>query len=353
MPSQNGNKLFTMPPQQANRTVLTQNFENVRNALGAGGGLSDRPTRKRHASPDLSVKVARPKLRRSMSFNDIQSIVNLVPLKQQTKKVGVSTITKPRRPLMTAPKPFSRDNFASKSTVGTAASKATTINNRPTVKATATTKASATLSVTKGNAKPRIPPYDYKARFNDLTIRHTALREKHDALTENLKEYESLPEQYEECQQKLFQTENELRNVKVQLECLQRQTSADKTKIDSLSAQLAAKTEQFRVCDEANQTLRNENKSIITEVTELRVTKTELSGKNESLEQQLREAKEIMYRFNLERKDLHNTIMDLRGNIRVFCRVRPPLDVEMNRTICAWQYHDETSLEIGELFESI
>lgn len=355
LPLQNGNKLFTLPaklpPQLANRTALTQNFENVRNALG-GGGLGERTTRKRHGSPDLGVKVARPKLRRSMSFNDINSIANLTTMKPP-KKIVLPTFTKPRRPLLTAPKPFTRDNFTSKPTVGTAASKATTINNRPTVKATATTKASATLTVTKGNAKPRIPPYDFKARFNDLTTRHTALREKYDALNENLKEYETLPEQYEECQQKLFQTENELRNVKVQLECLQRQTSADKTKIDSLAEQLATKTEQFRVCDEANQTLRNENKSITTEVTELRVTKMELSGKNETLEEQLREAKEIMYRFNLERKDLHNTIMDLRGNIRVFCRVRPPLDVETNRTICAWQYHDETSLEIGKLFESI
>lgn len=356
LPSQNGAKMFNLsaklPPQLTNRTVLTQNFENVRNALGAGnvGGPGQRPIRKRVASPDLGAKFIRPKLRRSMSVNDLNSIVNLTSLKQ-TKKNGLplngGLLTKPRRPNLTVPKPFARDNFTSKSSATAGKS---TINNKPSVKATstATTKASATLTTAKGNAKPRIPPYDFKARFNDLTERHKVLREKYDSLTENLKEYETLPEQYEECQQKLFQTEIELRNVKVQLECLQRQTSADKGKIDSLTVQLEVKTEQFRVCDEANQKLRTENQSIIDEVTELRVTKTELSEKNETLVEQLREAKEIMYRFNLERKDLHNTIMDLRGNIRVFCRVRPPLDVEMNRTICAWQYYDDTSLEIGK-----
>lgn len=287
-----------------------------------------------------------------MSVNDLNSIVNLTTLKP-TKKVGGplsgSLLTKARRPNFPVTKQFSRDNLTSKSTATTTATKSTT-NNKPPVKATttATTKASATLSTTnKATAKPRIPPYDFKARFNDLNERHKALREKYDALSENLKDYETLPEQYEECQQKLFQVETELRNVKIQLECQQRQTSADKLKIDSLSEQLANKTEEFRVCDEANQTLQKENRSITNEVTELRVIKSELSENNVTLEKQLREAKEIMYRFNLERKDLHNTIMDLRGNIRVFCRVRPPLDVEVNRAICAWQYYDDTSLEIG------
>lgn len=38
--------------------------------------------------------------------------------------------------------------------------------------------------------------------------------------------------------------------------------------------------------------------------------------------------------------------MDLRGNIRVFCRVRPPLPSEIDRSLCAWNYLDETSVEL-------
>lgn len=38
--------------------------------------------------------------------------------------------------------------------------------------------------------------------------------------------------------------------------------------------------------------------------------------------------------------------MDLRGNIRVFCRVRPPLVTETNRSLCSWNYLDESSVEL-------
>lgn len=333
------------PPTATNRSALTTNFDNVRNALISGGGIGLRPGQKRHGSPDLSERFARPKMRRSMSFNDIHSIANLASLKPIRKPVlpsnGIAS-TKARRPqLPTVTKPIVRE----KTTVGTMAARGAV--NRAAAKPPAKT-ATTTTATAKVAAKPRIPPYDFKARYNDVNERYQALRQKHEKLTENLKEYETLPEQYEECQQKLFQTETELRNVRVQLECLQRQEAADKIQIDSLKEKLQTKTEQYRVCDEENQSLKKENESISTEVKELRVTKTKLDATNMTLEEQLRAARETMYRFNVERKDLHNTIMDLRGNIRVFCRVRPPLDMETNRNTCAWQYYDDTSLEIGE-----
>lgn len=41
--------------------------------------------------------------------------------------------------------------------------------------------------------------------------------------------------------------------------------------------------------------------------------------------------------------------MDLKGNIRVFCRVRPPLQSELDRALCNWNHIDETSLELVKM----
>lgn len=66
---------------------------------------------------------------------------------------------------------------------------------------------------------------------------------------------------------------------------------------------------------------------------------------------ELEESKDQLFKANIERKDLHNQILDLRGNIRVFCRIRPPLENELDRSLCGWNYLDEASLEVNN-FES-
>lgn len=39
-------------------------------------------------------------------------------------------------------------------------------------------------------------------------------------------------------------------------------------------------------------------------------------------------------------------VQDLKGKIRVFCRIRPPIDGENNYSICLLNYIDESGLEI-------
>lgn len=341
----NGAKAALTKPLNHNRTVLTENFQNVCSAL------AQRPT-KRHASPEFRGKtstvsvgnVNRPKLRRSRSANDLAPPINAGAFFSIASK-------RPGNTLPSIPAKIRKQNeIPVKSLKTVEASSKLFTNKAPTKPATTTKNATATKTV-KGAAKPcvkaKIPPYDYKARFNDLVDKHKALKEKHEKLTEQLSEFDSLPEQYEECQNKLFQTETELRNAKVQLECFERQTNSDKVKIQTLSVELETKTEEFFICKKENNNLCQENSSIKTEVIELRDVKETLATNNVQLKKELQDAKEILFKFNLERKQLHNTIMDLKGNIRVFCRVRPPLGSEENRAICSWQYHDETSLEIG------
>lgn len=173
-------------------------------------------------------------------------------------------------------------------------------------------------------------------------------------------ELSSLPEQYEECQDELYHIKQELTNVQAELEKVQRQSTADQAEIQELSVKLEtttkdltgklhAKTEECRISHAKCGTLEIENSKMSTDLTDYKEKTDSLTIENEDLHIQMGNLKEVLFKYNIERKELHNTIMDLRGNIRVFCRVRPPLDSEMDRKMCSWQYYDETSLEICKL----
>jgi kinesin family member C1 len=121
--------------------------------------------RKRGASPDLAAKthfpIHRSKLRRSRSACDLRSMAasSMKPFKATLPTIPASKAFKLGIATM------SSATVTTKSTVGT------TIVNKSS--SSLQTKVSETklTAVTKTITK-RIPPYDYKARFNDLTEKH-------------------------------------------------------------------------------------------------------------------------------------------------------------------------------------
>ncbi|XP_053669423.1 protein claret segregational [Anopheles marshallii] len=192
----------------------------------------------------------------------------------------------------------------------------------------------------------RIPPYDYKARFANLTEKHKALVEKHEKLQEEHASREALQELYDDCTRELGNLKNEhallqtdLRKISLESEELKQHNLTLSTALQQTEAELSKYKEKFTVADRENVELRKQ-------VKELEERSAFLEEENLTLQDANERNAELLFHANIERKELHNMVMDLRGNIRVFCRVRPPLPSEANRIECGWKYLDEQSIEL-------
>lgn len=124
----------------------------------------------------------------------------------------------------------------------------------PTIKRTAlgtarnatVTKATASKSATtastdpenKAPARKKFAPYDFKGKYQDLLERFKELKEKLARNQEAMGQLETLPDLYDESQSQLFSTQEDLKNSKVEVECLQRECKSQEVKISSITKHL-------------------------------------------------------------------------------------------------------------------
>ncbi|KAI9348652.1 kinesin-domain-containing protein [Obelidium mucronatum] len=153
--------------------------------------------------------------------------------------------------------------------------------------------------------------------IDDYSRRESRLKQEISTLTEDYDrirvENGSLKTSLSTQSTALLTVESDIRAAKAQIESLESTVSQKTTEITVLTENLAARDSHIL-----------------------------------ELESKLREEESV-------RRKLHNTIQELKGNIRVFCRIRPPLDFEANLDVLShirFSEVDDKSLELIQTSET-
>lgn len=239
----------------------------------------------------------------------------------------------------------------------------------------------------KSTVAPKIPPYDYKARFNDLLEKHKVikselndLKDKHGEVAED---YEKVKDSVQSCtserdmiKEKLLNTLNDLREKcsqhdKLKLDFdIQKHENEDlhrKTKLlEEVTNHLKQKTSELDRVQSDLTDLTRRHSSLREETEALRLLSDHLkriSVEYDKLQLDYKEALESITKYKgdaealqnilasmyKEQRDLRNTIQDLKGNIRVYCRVRPPIESELTKPLFNLNVLDACSIEVERI----
>ncbi|KAJ2952692.1 hypothetical protein O0L34_g7035 [Tuta absoluta] len=234
---------------------------------------------------------------------------------------------------------------------------------------------------------PKIAPYDFKAKFNNLLEKHkvmrtdyTTLKEKHDEISE---EYEKVKETAHSCgnerdilKEKLLAALSDLGQKsaeydRLKIDCeIQKHEIEDlhrKTKLlEEITTSLKKKSEEFDKLQADYDDLTRRHNSLKDEAEALRVLSEHLkkiSIEHDKLQLDYKETQmtlsknvtdtealqNILAAMYKEQRDLRNTIQDLKGNIRVYCRVRPPLESEKTKPTFNVHVLDACSIEVEKV----
>ncbi|XP_040180888.1 kinesin-like protein KIFC1 isoform X2 [Rana temporaria] len=237
----------------------------------------------------------------------------------------------------------------------------------------------ANLSATAAPAIPRVTvsapaqtagakkraAWDLKGQINDMRDQVTSYKGKVQSLSGENARLASTNEQLAKqvatlsnCNTDLSQ---QLRTVESKLESLEREaqrlTGLCQRQEKELANEKHAVQELQETSHNITEQLNHKEQKLIClegEHSTLKALATDQSAQISSLTRTVEERDTQVYALETERRRLHNTVQELKGNIRVFCRVRPILPSEKalpagNITFCP---NDEKAIVLTKVEES-
>ncbi|XP_077017613.1 kinesin-like protein KIFC1 isoform X2 [Tamandua tetradactyla] len=279
----------------------------------------------------------------------------LEPEKKRIRGLGTTTkiaTTRPRAPPLTTVPQAQGQAAAQKVPRRTgprySTATATVSKNQKPVPAVPVQKpsTSATLPMVRGKKPSKRPAWDLKGQLCDLNAELKRCREKTQTLDQ---ENQQLRDQLTEAQQQAKALGAERRTLEGELITVRAQAEQGQQELANLSARVLELEERLGTQEGLVQELQKEQLELQEErqglaarleeqERRLQASETALSSSRAevaSLRQEaaaqavlLAERGERLHGLEMERRRLHNQLQELKGNIRVFCRVRPVLPGE-------------------------
>ncbi|XP_034251454.1 protein claret segregational [Thrips palmi] len=207
-------------------------------------------------------------------------------------------------------------------------------------------------------------PWDIKSRLEHANAKISKLSEENDYLTtaaaEAVTTQQLLVDSREQCESleaKLTDTKSQLDIVtlsekKWKDEAEQALAELDKIRKEhqSLSLDFSNIKSEYHVVMESESKLKNQVASLNSELEQLKQSYAALSTELRVCQEraEARDRERVLQLFNEQqaKRVMLNTILDLKGNIRVFCRVRPPLNSESEKALLTFNFPNEATLEV-------
>ncbi|XP_038158778.1 kinesin-like protein KIFC1 [Cyprinodon tularosa] len=221
---------------------------------------------------------------------------------------------------------------------------------RPTAASTAP-KASNTkqAAATKpgGTGATRRQPWDLKGKVSDMEGKIRTYQTKFKSVNE---ENEALKGSVAQSQTKVAELEREVQSQKrkiseyegelKKLSGVEKELEKEQSEKNVLQKELSNLEQKYKVIETLRdsqetelQTLKMKLSAQESTLARLQATLKETEEEVSSLKEMVAEQKDELHAGEMERRRLHNTIQELKGNIRVFCRVRPLEDGGLSKHI--------------------
>ncbi|XP_076167652.1 protein claret segregational isoform X2 [Ptiloglossa arizonensis] len=186
-----------------------------------------------------------------------------------------------------------------------------------------------------------------RQKYKETMLKFNELQEQLNTLEASTGVYKSKAKEYETCNKVL---DNELKELKVEMSVIQEER-------EDLSKRLKESEESFKTiskslmeckekCTSQEALLSKHMSEVINLQEDLKVKKNSI----EELNAVKSELQSLVHTMDKDRRVLHNVIQELKGNIRVFCRVRPRTQNELDKRklMCAMNFVDECTIEVGK-----